>query len=52
MTEGTSEQLSYAKRFARKHGMTLQQAQALIMVIGDDLGKLTAAAERLRRRTG
>lgn len=34
--------------FARKHGLTRQQARDLIRRIGDDRGKLNAAAETLK----
>lgn len=50
--DGAGDQIGYAKRIARKFGLTLAQAQALIMVVGTDLAKLTEAAERLQRKPG
>lgn len=38
-------------RFARKHGITRQQARELIRKIGNDRDKLNQAAAELRRRT-
>ena len=51
VSETAGEQPGYAKRIARKFGLTLAQAQALILVVGTDLAKLTEAAERLHRKT-
>jgi hypothetical protein len=36
-------------RFARKHGITRQQARDIIRKIGSDRAKLNEAAERLKR---
>jgi hypothetical protein len=36
--------------FARKHGITTQQARDLIKQVGNDREKLNAAAERLKKR--
>jgi len=35
--------------FARKHGITREQAQGLIKKVGNDRAKLNAAAEQLKR---
>ena len=38
------------KYFAAKHGISLQQARDLISRVGNDRAKLSAAAEKLRKR--
>ena len=35
--------------FARKHGLTRDQARELIKRVGNDRGKLNAAAEKMKR---
>lgn len=44
---GQGYELSY---FARKHGITRDQARQLIARIGNDRAKLNAAAERMKGR--
>jgi len=44
---GQSYELGY---FARKHGISRDQARGLINRIGNDRAKLNAAAERLKGR--
>lgn len=44
---GEGYELSY---FARKHGITRQQAQQLIREVGNDRQKLNAAAQKMKGR--
>lgn len=37
------------KYFAKKHGITKDQAQGLITKVGNDRAKLNAAAEKLKK---
>ncbi len=43
---GQSYELGY---FARKHGISRDQARKLIQSVGNDRAKLNAAAEKLKR---
>jgi hypothetical protein len=44
---GQGYEVSY---FARKHGMSMQQARELIQSVGNNRTKLNAAASKLTRR--
>lgn len=44
---GQGYELGY---FARKHGLTRDEARSLIQRIGNDRAKLNAAAERMKAR--